>query len=149
MSNISPTDLGSPTTSQPVFRLAVILHKSLSGGSAANVAAIIAGGLKCEAFGPPIMDKGGNAHASIRWNMPILKAKTNGQLQTLMEKSTAHPGVESVAFCDEGRLLSNNFAEYHNLIQGSEPSELSLLAVGVFGSDKDVRDLTRAFSLYQ
>lgn len=131
----------------PAKRLAVVLQKSLAGGRAANVAAVVVGGLKCQAFGEPVKDLDGNRHAAIKWNMPVLRAKTNGQLLKLLNAASAM-GVESVAFCDEGRSMSNSFVEYISVVTSHKTEHLSIVGVGLFGDDAAVRELTRQFSIY-
>lgn len=128
-------------------RLAAVLHKSLSGGSAANVTAVVVGGLRCLGFTEPVNDMNGVRHAGMMWNMPVLKAKTSGQLRKLLKQAHAS-GIETVAFTEEGRSLSNSFDTYCELVRSRTTEDLTIVGVGLFGKDAEIRELTRQFSLF-
>jgi hypothetical protein len=130
------------------MRFAVVLHGDLDAGGAANAAAIVIGGLRSEGFGPPVTDLDGNPHAAVRWNMPILKAKTRGQLSSLLVRARSG-GLLCTAFTRQGRDLSNSFDEYARTIAAASAEQLDILAVGLFGPDDEIRALTRAFSVFR
>ena len=128
-------------------RLAVVLGPSLAAGPAANVAAIVAGGLRCAAFSEPIRDASGTPHSAVRWNVIVLKTKSSGQLRTLVEAAKVEP-VELVVFSRSGASLSNSFPEYEALVKAARTEDLEVTGVGLFGPDAVVRALTRSFSVY-
>ncbi|MBK9964837.1 MAG: DUF2000 family protein [Holophagales bacterium] len=134
--------------SEELKRLAVVLHPSLDAGQAANAAAIVAGGLRCEAFAEPIQDAAGVPHAAISCNVVVLKAKSAGQLVRLVDPAR-ELSIGWVVFTRKGTSLSNSFHEYQLLVKNSRAEDLETIAVGIFGTDEAVRALTRAFSVYR
>jgi tyrosyl-tRNA synthetase len=128
-------------------RLCVVLYKSLEGGEAANVAAIVIGGLKCTGFDDPMQDSDSNLHAAVRWNLPVLKAKTIGQLEKLLA-SARELNVQAVAFTRRGQSLSNSYQQYAEMLTKSRTQDIEIIGVGLFGSDEEVKALTKSFTFY-
>jgi Protein of unknown function (DUF2000) len=147
MSNEQDSIAEKPSDSQ-VMRLAVVLHPTLESGAAANVAAIVVGGLQCEAFEAALPDADRHLHAAIRWNLVVLKARSAPQLQKLVA-SAAESSVLAVAFTSKGQELSNSFDQYKDEISLHHTNDLNLVAVAVYGGDDAVRSLTRPFSLFK
>lgn len=143
---ISVSSEDSSVKSTTTKRFAVVLSKKLSIGEAANVAAIVAGGLKCDGFSKPVRDLDGFPHAGMMWNMPVLRAKTPSQLSKLVTQA-AEVHVDAVVFTEQGRTLSNSYATYRNMVESNQISELTIIGVALFGDDPTVRRLTRSFSL--
>jgi hypothetical protein len=129
------------------MRLAVVLDAGLSGGPAANAAAIVMGGLCCAGFGDPIEDADGHSHAAILWNLVVLKAKSPLHLLKLIRAARLE-AVRAVAFTSRGQDLSNSFEVYKQDIRSNHTAELGIVAVGLFGREEQVRSLTRTFSLF-
>lgn len=129
-------------------RVAVVLSPSVEYGSAANLAAIVVGGLKCAAFIAPIADQDNNYHVSIYWNVVILKAKTGGQVKKVLLEAKLK-GLEVVIFTEEGRALSNSYPIYKELVENHKTEELNVLVVGLFGDDDVVRELTKSLSVFK
>ena len=130
------------------MRLAVVLHPQLESGAAANAAAIVVGGLRCDAFEPALPDADGHLHAAIRWNLVVLKARSAAQLKKLLSSAT-EASVEAVAFTSKGQELSNSFNLYKEEIALQHTDDLDVVAVALFGTDDAVRSLTRPFSLFR
>jgi hypothetical protein len=131
-----------------VQRVAIILSPKLAPGQAANAAAIVTGGMICDAFEAPIEAANGTLHAAIRWNLVVLEARSAGFLDSLLESSRTLP-VKAVAFSTLGQELSNSFDAYKVTLAGSPSPELKIVAVGLYGSDEVVRQLTKPCSLYR
>jgi Protein of unknown function (DUF2000) len=127
-------------------RCAIVVDRTLEPGAMANAVAIVSGGLQCEAFGYPIPDADGNLHAAIRWNLVVLQAKSGQQLKKLLLATKERP-VKAVAFARFGQGLSNSFILYEEAIASRPTEEFDIIAVGLFGSDADVRGQTKAFSV--
>lgn len=130
------------------MRLAVVLHPNLESGAAANAAAIVIGGLRCDAFEPALPDLDGHLHAAIRWNLVVLKARSAAQLKKLLPSATGE-SVRAVAFTSKGQELSNSFNLYKEEIARLHTDDLDVVAVALFGTDNAVRSLTRPFSLFR
>jgi hypothetical protein len=131
-----------------LMRLAVVLHPKIESGVGASAAAIVVGGLRSEGFGEPILDADGNSHAAILWNMVVLRAKSVGQLTSLLS-AARDASVQAVAFTSRGQELSNSFPKYREEIARRHTTELEIVAVGLFGLDEAIRKLTRAFSIFR
>jgi hypothetical protein len=129
-------------------RLAVVLHPNLEVGQAINAAAAVMGGLRCVAFDEPILDASGHLHAAIRWNMPVLKAKNEGQLKRLLV-AARQARVKAVAFTNSGQSFSNSFLAYCEFIRMHDMEALPIIAIGLFGEDANVRLLTKSFSVFR
>lgn len=138
----------SVSLEEPVRRLAVVLHRDLEAGQACNAAAIVIGGLRCDAFAAPVNDADGHPHAAIRWNMPILKARNASQLRRLLA-TARQEGVQAVAFTEVGQEFSNNVGSYADHIRGHEIEALPVVAVGLFGDHAKIRELTKSFSVFR
>lgn len=130
------------------MRLAVVLHPNLESGPAANAAAIVIGGLRCDAFEPALPDVDGHLHAAIHCNLVVLKARSATQLKNLLPSATAQ-SVRAVAFTSKGQELSNSFNLYKEEIARQHTDDLDIVAVALFGTDDAVRSLTRSFSLFR
>jgi hypothetical protein len=128
-------------------RVAVVLRPGLRGGEAANAAAIVTAGLRCEAFTNPVTDKTGTAHAAVVWNVVILSAKNSSHMDRILADARETP-VAAIAFTAEGRGLNNSFDEYVSLLADRSTSEMTVLAIGLFGVDAEVRALTRKCSVF-
>lgn len=136
-------EVGPPVTA---MRLAIVLHPNLESGAAANAAAIVSGGLRCEAFEPPISDADGHHHAAIRWNVVVLKARSAGHLKKLLAAAKDEP-VQALAFTSRGQALSNSFEQYQDELSQQRIEGLDVVAVGLYGAEQTIRSLTRQFSL--
>ena len=130
------------------MRLAVVLHPNLESGAAANAAAIVVGGLRCDAFEPAVPDVDGHLHAAIHWNLVVLKARSAAQLKKLLPSAMAE-SVRAVAFTSKGQELSNSFDLYKEQIARQHTADLDIVAVALFGTDAAVRSLTSSFSLFR
>jgi hypothetical protein len=128
-------------------RVAVVLRPGLRGGEAANAAAIVTAGLRCEAFTNPVTDKTGTAHAAVVWNVVILSAKNSSHMDRILADAR-ETRVAAIAFTAEGRGLNNSFDEYVSLLAERSTSEMTVLAIGLFGVDAEVRALTRKCSVF-
>ncbi|HLG55489.1 MAG TPA: DUF2000 family protein [Vicinamibacterales bacterium] len=136
---------GRPTG---VSRLAVVLHPDLTQGLAACVAGLLVGGLRCDAFDSPIADVDAHLHVAITCNLVVLRAKTEGQLHTLLTRAK-DADVPAVAFTRLGQRLSNSYAEYRDAIRNGGTQELGVIGVGLFGPHDVMSEMTRSFSLFR
>ncbi len=141
-------DVAEAGASDKTMRLAVVLHPNLESGAAANVAAIVAGGLRCDAFESPILDADGHQHAAIRWNVVVLKARSAAHLKKVLS-AARNESVQAVAFTTRGQELSNSFGQYKAELSRQNTEALDVVAVGLYGPDHAVRSLTRPFSLFR
>jgi hypothetical protein len=128
-------------------RVAVVLRPGLSGGEAANASSIVTAGLRCQAFASPVADRSGILHAAVMWNVVILSAKNLPHLDRILADAKG-TSVTAIAFTAEGRSLSNSFQSYVSLLADKLTSEMTVLAIGLFGSDSEVRALTRRCSVF-
>jgi hypothetical protein len=131
-----------------MFRVAIILTPKMTPGQAANAAAIVSGGMVCDAFGAPIADLNGTLHAAIRWNLVVLEARSASFLATVLQTAKEF-GIHAVAFSTLGQQLSNSFEAYRDSIAEKASADLELIAVGLYGRDEDVRKLTKPCSLFR
>lgn len=127
-------------------RIALVLARSLSPGTAANVAAILMGQLVIKtpeiyAFHTPIC-RNGYKHAAIRHSTIILKAGS-GQLTTLANELQA-TSVPYCVFSSLGQSLNNEYDTYEQRLVSEE---VDLVGVGLHGTDQCVRSATKKFSL--
>jgi hypothetical protein len=148
MSDEMARDADAHAPGGAAMRLAVVLHPSLESGAAANAAAIVAGGLRCEAFEPPVADADGHQHAAVRWNVVVLKARSAGHLKKVLAAARGE-SVRAVAFTTRGQELSNSFEQYREELSRQHTDALDVVAVGLYGPDAAVRSLTRPFSLFK
>ena len=129
-------------------RFAVVLSPNIEGGAAVNAAAIVTGGLQSEGFAAPITDQSGVPHSAIIWNLVVLQARSQAQIENLLH-SLRDGNVSFVVFTASGRALSNSFEHYQKSISESKIDSFDVLAVGLFGNDVDVRGLTKKFSVFK
>ena len=141
-------NVDSGAHSKEMMRVAVVLGPGMDAGAAANAAAIVVGGLRCEAFTAPIVDTDGHQHAGVRWNVIVLRADKEQRLVALMTQAR-EAGVQAVAFTRVGKELGNSFDEYCAAIISRSSLELPPVSVGLFGPHDIVRRLTKAFSVYK
>ena len=127
-------------------RFAVIINNDLvdKPGLVANVAAIAIGGLKCDGFIENIQDKNGIGHASILWNMPVLKSKRQRDFLKV-NKLASDMGLMVSAFSKEGMTLSNSYEEYKKVITESE--QLTILSMAIYGEDSLVKQAVKSLSV--
>jgi hypothetical protein len=140
------TEISIHNSAPNSMRLAVVLDPKLEAGASANAAAIVIGGLRCEAFESAFPDAEGNSHVAIKWNLVVLKARSAPQLKKLLLSARELP-VSAVVFTAQGQELSNKFDFYKEEIGQRSIDEMEIVAVGLYGSDTDIRLLTRPFSL--
>lgn len=132
----------------PKMRLAAVLKPNLPAGLGANAAAIVIGSLRCSAFDDPLTDLDGNVHAAINVNLVVLQAKTTSQLQALARK-VKDENISYVLFTCQGQAISNNFNEYSRFVSAYMGGKLDLVAIGIYGVDEKIRDITKSFSIYK
>jgi len=135
-------------TGEPLVRLAIVLHPSLEAGEGANVASVLAGGIRCAGFTDPITDSSGVRHVAVIGNVVVLRAKTGGQLSTLLAAAAAE-ALDAVVFTRRGQELSNQYEVYRRDVIAGEADGLGVMGVAVFGADEVVRRLTRSCSLFR
>lgn len=128
-------------------RIAIVVDRNLEPRAIANAVAIVSGGLQCEGFESPVPDANGSLHAAIRWSLVVLQAYSGQQLQKLLSAAKSQP-VKAVALALFAQELSDNFTVYKDVITSRQTEELDIIAVGLFGHDADVRELTRSFCLF-
>lgn len=131
-----------------LFRVAIILTPKMTPGQAANAAAIVSGGLTCDAFGAPIAAPDRTLHAAIRWNLVVLEARSVSFLATALQ-GAKDLGIRAVAFSTLGQQLSNSFESYRDTIAQAGAADEKLIAIGLYGPDNDVRKLTKPCSLFR
>ena len=131
-----------------IMRFAAVINPNVDAGAAANVVAVVIGGLQCNGFVQPIVDTDGYAHAAICWNLVVLKAKSMTQLRTLL-LAAREKSIQAVAFTNCGQELSNSFSAYKDKITQSGVNDFKIVAVGLFGPDSVIRSLTKSFSIFK
>lgn len=135
------------------MRTSIILHKSLTSGEAANVAAILMGELVKQSgdqyHDTILRDQAGNMHARIKNSVAILKSKSEAKLHTISQLVEEEPDLKLAVFTKNGMSLNNEYHAYRQIIEHSEPSKIMLAGIAIFGNDEKVRALTHQFSSYQ
>jgi len=141
------------TNTSQAQRATIILDKNLKPGAAINAAAIVLGQLARNNPGlfadTPVLDMDGFLHAAIRWNVVVLKANSPVQLANSVAHITENGHDLDVAvFSDWGRTVSNGFEAYSDHITKASLTDLSPVAVAVYGDAERVRFFTKKFSYF-
>lgn len=131
-----------------VTRLAVVLIRGLDVGQATNAAALLAGGLRCAAFREPVSDADGVPHVAVCSNVPVLVARSKGQLLRVLTEAL-NEGLAAVALSGEATGFSNDFDSYKAAVVSSATGDLGLVGVAIYGPHDTVRRLTRSQSVYR
>lgn len=126
------------------FALVVLDKLKLTPALLVNASAIAMGGLKSSGFDEPIVSKAGIPNAAIKWNVPILKAKTQKDFLKVAKIAAEHKLVIS-SFSEEGMSLSNSFEAYVEIVKDSEA--LTILAMAIYGEEDSVKTCVKFLSV--
>ena len=131
-------------------RIAIVIYKNLNQGEIGNVSAILMGQQAMNDSSifssQPVFDKSGVCHAGIRYSTVVLKAG-EGQLYRFIQLLKESNKVEFSVFSKEGQKLNNQFDEYRKIMQSHTTEELSPVGVILSGTEEEIKQLTKKFSL--
>ncbi|WP_429929717.1 DUF2000 family protein [Agrobacterium vitis] len=134
-------------------RVAIVVTKALSGGLAANAAAILSGQLAaCRQgfFAPsPVVDLDGLPHATVNQNIVLLKASGGQQILNTAKTLCQREDLVVLVFSGEGQATSNDVQAYSGAVASSTAERLGLIAMLIAGPDEQVRQATKKFSIFE
>ena len=139
-------DAAAATT--PTLRTVIVIDRDLPKGLAANAAAVLAhafGACRPDLVGGDFTDANGATHAGlIPTGLPVLAAAA-GDLPAL-RASAAERDLLVVDLPAAGQQTTD-YDEFRAAVEGTDPTELTYLAVLVSGPPKTVRKLTGSLGL--
>jgi hypothetical protein len=136
-------------------RVAILIEKNQTIGTASNISAILMGELALkhrELFTLNVVDSNNISHSSINYSTVILKVKSSQQILNLIEKINLEDyksKVTKVIFSSIGQGLHNKFNEYKMTIEKLPTKETSPVGMIIYGEDDIIRALVKKYSLMQ
>ena len=136
-------------------RVAILIEKNQTIGTASNISAILMGELASkskELFTLNVIDRDNVSHSSINYSTVILKVKSSQQILNLIEKINSDEyknKVTNIVFSTIGQGLHNKFDEYKMTIEKLPTKETSPIGIIVYSEDEVIRTLVKKYSLMQ
>jgi hypothetical protein len=129
-------------------RCVVVVDADLPVGKAANAAAVMAltmGARNPQLVGKALIDSAGNVHPGlIPIGIPILAAPKE-ELPGIRSRAL-EVDIEVVDFPAQGQLTTN-YAEFMQMMSGTQPESIAYLGIMLFGTRKKVSRIVGKYSL--
>ncbi len=135
-------------------KMVIVLREDLEGWQLTNTVAHISGLLGSEIGKNKLTTReefalqGGEAiKANAQYAMIMMKAKSAEQLYNLLTKAEQQ-GVQSMAFVQD-MINLNLDKDLQHTLGAQKKSELDYIGVGLFGTNEEISQLTKKFSLWK